>query len=202
MKGVHNFIIKPLGDRYNNTVKVGEKSLILNTDIYEHKFVNRHAEVISTPIINNTPIKKGDTIIVHHNIFRRWTDVRGVEKNSKSYYKDDMYFIYADQVFAYKRDGVWKANDGFCFVQPLSENSVYSINKEKDLIGVLTYVDKGLLSLGLKEGDLVGFKPNTEYEFTIDGKKLYRIMNHSITIKYEYQGNEKEYNPSWSQSCR
>jgi len=83
----------------------------------------------------------------------------------------------------------------------LKEDNVYSINKEKDLIGVLTYIDKGLINSGLQEGDLVGFKPNTEYEFTIDGKKLYRIMNHSITIKYERQGNEKEYNPSWSESC-
>jgi len=25
-------------------------------------------------------------------------------------------------------------------------------------------------------------------------------MNNFITIKYEYQGNEEEYNPSWAQS--
>ena len=201
MKSVQNFIIKPLGSRYNNKLKVGDKDLIVNTDIYEHKFVNRHAKVIEIPRVGETPIKKGDTVIVHHNVFRRWTDMKGVEKNSKSYYKDDMYFVYPDQVFAYKRDNKWKANDGFCFVQPLKEDNVYSINKEKDLIGVLTYIDKGLINSGLQEGDLVGFKPNTEYEFTIDGKKLYRIMNHSITIKYERQGNEKEYNPSWSESC-
>ena len=201
MKSVQNFIIKPLGSRYNNKLKVGDKDLIINTDIYEHKFVNRHAKVIEIPRVGETPIKKGDTVIVHHNVFRRWTDMKGVEKNSKSYYKDDMYFVYPDQVFAYKRDNKWKANDGFCFVQPLKEDNVYSINKEKDLIGVLTYIDKGLINSGLQEGDLVGFKPNTEYEFTIDGKKLYRIMNHSITIKYERQGNEKEYNPSWSESC-
>jgi len=201
VKSVQNFIIKPLGSRYNNKLKVGDKDLIVNTDIYEHKFVNRHAKVIEIPRVGETPIKKGDTVIVHHNVFRRWTDMKGVEKNSKSYYKDDMYFVYPDQVFAYKRDNKWKANDGFCFVQPLKEDNVYSINKEKDLIGVLTYIDKGLINSGLQEGDLVGFKPNTEYEFTIDGKKLYRIMNHSITIKYERQGNEKEYNPSWSESC-
>jgi hypothetical protein len=26
------------------------------------------------------------------------------------------------------------------------------------------------------------------------------VMNKFITIKYEYQGNEEEYNPSWTQS--
>ena len=74
----------------------------------------------------------------------------------------------------------------------------YSIDTEKELTGILFYPDKYLIDSGLKKGDLVGFKPNTSYEFTIDGKKLYRIMNHSITIKYEYEGNEKEYNPSWT----
>ena len=39
-----------------------------------------------------------------------------------------------------------------------------------------------------------------EYEFNIEGERLYRVPTNKITIKYEYQGNEEEYNPSWSQS--
>jgi hypothetical protein len=39
-----------------------------------------------------------------------------------------------------------------------------------------------------------------EYEFIINKQKLYRIPTNQITIKYEYQGNEEEYNPSWAQS--
>ena len=42
--------------------------------------------------------------------------------------------------------------------------------------------------------------PSMEYEFIINGERLYRIMNKFITIKYEYQGHEEEYNPSWAQS--
>ena len=37
-----------------------------------------------------------------------------------------------------------------------------------------------------------------EYEFVVDGEKMYRVMSQFITIKYEYQGNEEEYNPSWA----
>jgi hypothetical protein len=50
------------------------------------------------------------------------------------------------------------------------------------------------------EGDLVGFTPVSKYEFVIGGKRLYRVMNQFITIKYEYKGNEEEYNPSWAYS--
>jgi len=51
----------------------------------------------------------------------------------------------------------------------------------------------------LQKEDLVGFSPDDEYEFVIDGQRLYRVMTQFITIKYEYQGDEEEYNPSWAQ---
>ena len=68
------------------------------------------------------------------------------------------------------------------------------------MIGVLKYLDDGLETTGLHKDDLVGFSPDDEYEFVIDGQRLYRVMTQFITIKYEYQGNEEEYNPSWAQS--
>ena len=80
MKSLHNFIIKPNGERYNNIKKIGDKELILNTEIFHHQYVNREAIVLEVPVVNNTPIKKGDIIIVHHNVFRRWHNMHGVEK--------------------------------------------------------------------------------------------------------------------------
>ena len=198
MRSVLNFIVKPLNNtRYNNKKKIGDKELILNTNIYEHKFVNRQAVVIETPTVGDTNIKVGDIVIVHHNVFRRFNDVRGKEKDSKSYYKDDMYFVFPDQIFLYKRNDIWIANDGYCFVQPIELDDIFSVDKEKPLIGILKYPDKLLTDVGLKAEDLVGFKPNSEYEFIIDNKRLYRVLSKFITIKYEYQGEEKEYNPSW-----
>ena len=178
MKSVLNFIVKPLNDlRYNNKKKIGDKELILNTDIFQHKFVNRYAKVIGIPSIGDTNIQVDDTVIVHHNVFRRWNDVRGKEKDSKSYYKDNMYFVFPDQIFLYKNNNNWKANDSFCFIKPIESESSYIFNteKEKPLIGILKYPDEYLIKAGLKAGDLVGFKPNTEYEFIIDDQKLYRI---------------------------
>jgi co-chaperonin GroES (HSP10) len=60
----------------------------------------------------------------------------------------------------------------------------------------MKYTDKDLPNI--KNGDLVGFTPYSEYEFIIDGERLYRVLTNQISIKYEYQGNEKEYNPSWT----
>ena len=196
MKSPQEFIVKPLASRYNNTKKIGKEELILNSEIYTHQFVSREAEVLQTPIINETDVKEGDIVIVHHNIFRRWHNQYGVEKNSRSYYKEDMYFVRADQIFLAKRNNKWNSLKGFCFVKPIKSNNVFSLDKERPLIGIMKFVDKDLTNV--KVGDLVGFSPNSEYEFVIDGERLYRVTTNSITIKYEYQGDEEEYNPSWA----
>jgi hypothetical protein len=198
MKGVFDFVIMPKEDRYNNTKTIGGQELILNTELQNHNFVSRIGIVIATPATNPTGICKGDEVILHHNVFRRFRDIRGEEKNSRSYYKDNMYFVSPDQIFAYKRIYKWIPLDGFNFVKPLKENKMFSINFEKPLMGVLKYKDPSLKSV--KEGDLVGFRPGAEYEFIINKEKLYRVPTNLITIKYEYQGDEEEYNPSWTAS--
>ena len=85
----------------------------------------------------------------------------------------------------------------FCFVKPIKNNDSFSTDKEKPLVGILKYLGDDLRRIGLKENDLVGFSPDSEFEFIIDRERLYRVLTNSITIKYEYQGQEEEYNPSW-----
>jgi len=195
MKSVYNFVVKPIGERYNNTKKVGDSELILNTEIFNHQYVNRKASVISTPIIGKTDILPGDDVIVHHNVFRRWHDVKGIERNSKSYFNENTYFINKDQIFLYKRYWEWKTPKGYCWVKPLKAIDQFNVEHEKPLQGIVKYSD-GTVNVN----DLVGFRPNSKYEFIIDGERLYRVLSNFITIKYEYQGNEEEYNPSWAKS--
>ena len=195
MKSVYNFVVTPIGKRYNNTKKVGDSELILNTEIFNHQYINRKASVISTPIIGETDIQAGDDVIVHHNVFRRWHDVKGIEKNSKSYFNESTYFISKDQIFLYKRYWEWKTPKGYCWVKPLKATDQFNIEQEKPLQGIVKYSD-GTVNVN----DIVGFTPNSEYEFVIDGERLYRVFSKFITIKYEYQGDEEEYNPSWAQS--
>ena len=192
MKAYKEFIVSPIGDRYTNSKKIGEKELVLNTEIYNHQFVNRNAKVIDTPLLFKSPLNKGDEVIVHHNIFRRWNDVKGREKNSRAYWKDNKYIITPDQIFLYKKED-WKAMPGFSFIKPLQAVNSFNTEDERPLIGIVKYSDGTF-----NKKELVGFRPNSEYEFIVDDERLYRVLNKFITIKYEYQGNEKEYNPSWA----
>ena len=196
MKSVYNFVVTPKGERYNNKKKIGDSELILNTEIYNHQYVNREATVISKPIVGDTNIKAGDTVVVHHNVFRRWHNVKGIEKNSRSYFNESTYFINPDQIFLYKRDEEWIAPKGYCFIKPLKAINQFNIECEKPLQGIVKYSD-GTVEVG----DLIGYRPKTESEFIVDGERLYRVLSNLITIKYEYQGDEEEYNPSWAESC-
>ncbi len=203
MQSLFSFIVEPKNGRYDNEVDIDGKKLIVNTTMDDHKYVNRVGVVKSIPKIGKTNIKIGDEVIVHHNVFRRFYDVRGVEKNSSSYFKEDLYFCFYDQIFLYKQDNEWKAPFDFCFVKPIVENKkqLVTVQKERPRVGILKYGNSSLDAFKVNEGSLVGFSPSSEYEFVIDNDRLYRMRTNDITIKYEYKGDEVEYNPSWASGC-
>ena len=197
MKALYRFIIEPIDGRYNNVKKIGDKNLLLNTELSNHQYVNRLGKVIACPKNIETDIKPGDNVIVHHNVFRRFYDIRGKEKNSSSYFTEDKFFCSDDQVFLYQRNGEWLAPNNYCFVQPIEAKKNLKNNIEEPLVGIMRYSNKEFINMGLTNNTIVGFAPSSEYEFIIDKQRLYRVFSHQITIKYGAKRNEKAYNPSW-----
>ena len=200
MKSLYDFMVKPVGDEYDNEVAVGDKKIILNTKIESFKFVNNIAEVIEVPTAYKTPIKKGDLIIIHHNVFRTFYDMKGVKKKSRSCFVDGLYFCALDQVYLYKRNNKWNSINNRCFIKPLKIKDGLEVVKEQKLIGILKIGNSSLEALGINEGDTVGYTPHGEYDFIVEEQRLYCMKSNDIVIKYENQGNEVEYNPSWA-SC-
>ncbi len=196
MQSVFNYLVEPKGDRVTGKTEIEGNELLLNTDLQNHEYVNRVGFIVGLPRANKyKELKEGDEIIVHHNIFRRFRDIRGKEKNSKNFLSENTYIVQPDQIYAYKRNGEWKALEGFCFVMPVKETKMFSIDFEKPLKGLVKYGNENIAI-----DSLIGFKPNSEYEFVIEGQRLYRVSEHSITIKYGHKENEEEYNPSWAKS--
>ena len=195
MKSLYQFIIKPIGERYKNKINIDGCELIVNSTISSHKFVNREAEVVSVPLIYNTKIKKGDKVIVHHNLFRRYYNMKGKSVNSTKYFKDDLYFAVPSQVYMYYQKNKWTPNENYCFVKPLLEDEKIIKNK-----GILKYGNSSLEVLKINPGDIIGFKPLREFEFIIDNELLYCMESNDIVIKYEHKTNQEEYNPSWAKS--
>ena len=94
MQSIFNFIIKPKQERYDNKKYIDGKELILNSELADHRYVSRVGIVTALPKSEKTEIKVGDEVIVHHNVFRRFHDAKGIEKNSRSYWKEDKYTLH------------------------------------------------------------------------------------------------------------
>ena len=198
MKSIYRFLIKPKKERYNNIIELNGEELIVNTKIETFESVSKNAIVEIVPQAFKTKIKPGDEVLVHHNIFRRFYDMKGREKNSASFFKDDLFFCDIEQIYLYKDNDQWITNLNYCFVKPLKNNDKMSLEKEKPLEGIIKYNNDKLSSNGIKTGDLITFTPNSEFEFIIDGERLYCMKSNDIAIKHERKGNEEEYNPSWA----
>lgn len=200
MRSVFDFIVKPVENRYSNEKNIGDKKLLLNTSIEEFKFISREAIVVSVPLFFDTPIKPNDKIIIHHNVFRRYYNQKGEAVDSSKLFKDNLFFCQFDQIYLYKRNNKWLSINDRCFVVPIKNRDTFSLDKEEKNVGVLKIGNSYLESLNINPGDLVGFKPNREFEFIVDGKVLYCMQSNDILLKYGYKGNEEKYNRSWAKS--
>ena len=194
MKSLYSFIVKPLKSRYDNVRKIGDKTLIINTTIENHLFVSKQAVVVSTPAAYSSPIKVGDKLYVHHNLFRRWYDQKGKERNSATYFKDDLYFCAPNQIYMYNGNSF----NNYCFVSPVHDTDHLNTKKEKPNVGIVKYSNSTLEDVGIIPGTLVTFTPNSEFEFIIGDELLYCMKSNDIALTHENKGDEKKYNPSWA----
>lgn len=186
MKSLYNYIVKPKnGKLYDNEKEFEGGSFIISSSIENHEVTNRQATVLAAPSKLNTDVLHGATIIVHHNVFRKYNDMKGVEVFAAGLIKDDIYMVDPYQVFMYKNPGEtdWTTLDPFCFVSPIKNDSELTNGSEKELYGTMEYPNKYLLDLGIKKGDTIGFRTDSEYEFNIDGKKYYRVNSNNICLK-------------------
>ena len=194
MQSLYYFIVKPLEERYDNIRRVDDTNLIINTSIENHRFVSKKAVVVSTPAAYTTKINIGDELYVHHNIFRRWYDQKDRERNSSTYFKDDMYFVAPEQIYMYNN----KPHLDYCFIKPLKNQNILENRKEQPNVGIVKYSNKSLEALKITPGSLITFIPDSEFEFVINNERLYCMKSNDIALTHEYEGNEKENNPSWA----
>jgi len=185
MKSIYQFIVEPLNkNRYNNTKEIEGVDLIISTSEEDASASNRQAIVLETPINYCGPIEKGDTLLVHHNVFKFYNDMYGRRQSGKSFFRDDIFFVDSEQFYAFKKNNKWHGYDRYCFVKPIptEESYIYKPFSNEPLMAEMVIINKTLKEEGLKIGDKVCYKPNQEYEFNIDGEKLWRMFDHSITL--------------------
>jgi hypothetical protein len=187
MRSPFHFIVEPVGgSRYDNVKSIGGIDFITSSSKEDHKASNRYAKVLATPIGYTGEVMPGDTVIVHHNVFKFYNDIHGNERSGRSHLFDGIFLIDDDQFYLYKRENEWKAYSRYCFVMPEKRMDNYILSKignEEYLRGTLIYPNQDLIDKGLNSGDKVAFIPESEYEFEIDGITLYRMYSKNVCIE-------------------
>lgn len=180
----NRFIVSPLnGEKFINTKQVGDKTLITNTSIEHASNVNRIGVVVSLPLNYEGNIIVGDHVVVQHNIFRTYFDGKGLTRESDAHIKDDLYQVLPELIYLIIRCGQKIAVDGYVFVEPIIEDRKWVGPVELEHVGIVKYSNETLESNGVYAGDMIAFKTDGEYEFILDGIRLYRMRNSFIQAK-------------------
>lgn len=180
MQSIFHFLIKPKGEQYLNKETFGEQEIIVNTSLEHAKDVNKNAIVVGLPMGYNGNVQIGDEVIVWHNIFRRIYNNAGVPIQSSYYIQDNLFFAPIDTIYLIIRDGKKIAANDSVFVEPIIENDEFEGERETRHIGKLKYINPDIEKLGLNEGDKIAFRKNCEYEFFVEGKRLYKMTTERI----------------------
>lgn len=174
-KLLHHYLVKPLGREY----VIEKNDIIVTTGIENHKDVNRFGVVIHKPINDDSELMVGDICVVHHNSFRTYYDMKGREKKSSEYFRDNLYLIPREKIYLIKRDERWQTISGFIFVKPIvynQDSQIYIPKQEEEHVGIVAIGSSSYF----EEGDKIAFKKNREYAFDIDGEKLYRMNTKDV----------------------
>ena len=183
MKTFDLFVVK-LEKKLNDSITT-ESGLELYIDTRFNEFENRITEgpVVAVPFKYDTGVEVGDTLYFHHLVV--------VNDGQPLTGEDDHYLVRYDpnhtinnQAIAYKsaKTGDIHPLAGWSLLERVEERE----EKQSDIIDVVKLKDspvtKGMVAfeaawldeLGVKTGDVVGFKENRDYRIKIDGKEYYR----------------------------
>jgi hypothetical protein len=184
IQSTDKFIVTPKGgSHFVNERKVGGQMMVVNTSIENAKDVNREAIIVSLPLDYSGNIQVGDEVIVQHNIFRDYFDMKMVTRKSTFHIKDNLFLVPDGLIYLIKKENGYEAVDDYCFIEPIFEEKRWEGKVELEHLGIVKYGNKHLENSGIKEGDKIAFEKDGEYEFIIDDLRLYRMRAEMILAK-------------------
>jgi|TARA_R110000787_G_scaffold121173_1_gene232016 hypothetical protein len=187
MRSPTDFIVTPIdGRRYANTKDIGGVELIISSSDEDADAANRFGEVIALPIGYTGPIEIGHTLLVHHNVFKFYNDMKGEQRSGRSYFRDDLFFIDDMQYYMYNDGDAWHTVDKYSFLSPIEnkrDGLLYMASEEMPLMGKMEYPSEFMLGSGVCVGDTVLYQPELNSTFYLGEQKLYRLMDAHITVK-------------------
>ena len=183
MKTLDLFVVE-LEKQIKDTITTKE-GLTLYVDSRFNEFEHRVTEgpVVSAPLKHDTGVESGDTLYFHHLVVLNEGQVLTGEENHYLVRYDPDHTI-NNQAIAHKnKDGEVKPLAGWTLLEAVEQEElktksdvieVVELKKKLPTKGRVAFTAPWIKEIGLKVGDVVGFKENRDYRITIDGKEYYR----------------------------
>ena len=151
-------------------------------DMGEFNYRVTEGPVVASPFKYDTGVRVGDTLYFHHLVVMQGGQVlTGADDHYIVKYNPE---AISNQAIAYKCQdtGEIKPLTGWSLLEPVEEedktkSDVIEIVQLKEKLptkGRVAFTSSGIEEIGLKVGDVVGFKENRDYRIKIDGKEYYR----------------------------
>ena len=181
-----NFFVVELKKLVNDTITT-DSGLELyidskHDDMGEFNYRVTEGPVVASPFKYDTGVRVGDTLYFHHLVVMQGGQVlTGADDHYIVKYNPE---AISNQAIAYKCQdtGEIKPLTGWSLLEPVEEedktkSDVIEIVQLKEKLptkGRVAFTSSGIEEIGLKVGDVVGFKENRDYRIKIDGKEYYR----------------------------
>ena len=181
-----NFFVVELKKLVNDTITT-DSGLELyidskHDDMGEFNYRVTEGPVVASPFKYDTGVRVGDTLYFHHLVVMQGGQVlTGADDHYIVKYNPE---AISNQAIAYKCQdtGEIKPLTGWSLLEPVEEEDktksdvieVVQLKEKLPTKGRVAFTSSGIEEIGLKVGDVVGFKENRDYRIKIDGKEYYR----------------------------
>ena len=192
MKTLDMFVVE-LEKQINDTISTDSGlELYIDTRFEGSEFNHRVTEgpVVSPPVKHDTGVQVGDTLYFHHLVVMNEGQVLTGQDNHYLVAYNPHHTI-NNQAIAYKsaKSGHIHPLAGWSLLEAVEQEElktksdvieVVELKEKLPTKGRVAFTAPWIEDLGVKVGDVVGFKENRDYRIKIDGKEYYRTRTEDL----------------------
>lgn len=189
MKPLKDFIVY-VPERVNETKKIGDIEIYIDTKFNEFQHRVMHGEVMGVPQKYKTDVEVGDTLFFHHHVVITPQVVD--EKHHLYQVLFDPNGGFSSQAYAVKKKDTGEviALGDWVFLEPIRPEAklksdlleIVSYDTPRNEKGKIKYASDKIKEHGLEVGDTVFFQKDADYEMLIDNQTLWRMLVQHLMV--------------------
>ena len=189
MKPLKDFIVY-VPERVNETKKIGDIEIYIDTKFNEFEHRVMHGEVMGVPQKYKTDVEVGDTLFFHHHVVITPQVVD--QKHHLYQVLFDPNGGFSSQAYAVKKrdTGEVIALGDWVFLEPIRPEAklksdlleIVSYDTPRNEKGKIKYASDKIKEHGLEVGDTVFFQKDADYEMLIDNQTLWRMLVQHLMV--------------------